>query len=554
MKENKVANCELRVTRKQQELLVIGHWSLAILLLLCSWFSSHAQTGTNDEMIVIKQYKSTLEDADKITVAPTIPEVEITQQKYVYQLPQKDYKSTLFEPNPLKPIALSKEKIERRNGSYIKFGFGTQLTPLAQLAYNDNRVKNLKYGLWYDHLSMRGFQNKYMRFSDDKVGIYLKGTTGKIETGLDFSFHNQRTHFYATDSVEKRQDIFQRFRSYDGKVFIRNTTENKLKLNFKQDLVFNYFEEFRGKSNEWFVGGNTYAERAFNKVHHADFDFNFDISKYKADTVSLQRNIFKVRVGYFYDNDDWLIRGRVGLAVDGKKVYPLTHVTVEKRLYEHYLIALADWQFQFNKNSFHDFALSNNFVNSYLQLLNTRRSDLQVGLKGTAKDFSYNLGFHYKRVWNMAMFVNDTNDMNRFNVIYDNANVYTIHAEMGYNWKENLRSLFSVDYHIFDMDRELKAWHEPGLNLSLKTTYNFKEKILFGLELYALAQANAKLADGSAQLIKGTADLNISTEYIFKKYLSFFINLNNIAHQKYQRYYRYPSFGFNGVIGAKFSF
>jgi hypothetical protein len=337
-------------------------------------------------------------------------------------------------------------------------------------------------------------------------------------------------------------------------VFIRNTSANNLQLNFIQDVVFNYFQEYRGKAKEWFVGGNTYLERAFNKVHHADADFNFDISKFTADSIALQRNIFKFRVGYFFDNDDWLIRGRGGVAVDGKKVYPLADVTVEKRLYEHYLIAFADWQFQFNKNSFKDFALNNNFVNSILQLQNTRRSDVQVGLKGTVKDFSYNARFHYKRVWNMAMFVNDTNNMNRFEVIYDNANVYTIHAEMGYNWKENLRSLLAVDYHIFDMDRELKAWHEPALNVSFKTTYNIKEKILLGLELYALAQANARLADGTAQVIKGTADLNISAEYIFKKYLSFFINLNNIAHQKYQRYYRYPSFGFNGVIGAKFSF
>jgi hypothetical protein len=553
---NRVASNERR-----ERSMVNGQWSMAnsrwllvILISLISHLISFGQAGTNDEMIVIKQYKSTLEDADKITVAPSIPDEEVAKQNYVYQLPQKDYKSSLFEPNPLKPIALSKEKIERRNGSYIKFGFGTQLTPLAQLAYNDNRTKNLKFGLWYDHLSMRGFQNKFMRFSDDKVGVYLKGTPGKIETGFDFSFHNLRTHFYATDSVEKRQDIFQRFRSYDGRVFIKNTGENKLKLNFKQDVSFSYFQEFRGAANEWFVGGNTYAERAFGKKHHVDFDFTFDISKYTADTLALQRNIFKVRAGYFFDNDDWLIRGKGGVAVDGKKVYPLAHVTIEKRLYQHYLIVLADWQFQFNKNSFRDFALNNNFVNSSLQLQNTRRSDLQVALKGTAKAFSYNAGFHYKRVWNMAMFVNDTNNMNRFDILYDHANVYTIHAEMGYNWKENLRSLLAVDYHIFDMDNELKAWHEPALNLSFRTTYNFKEKMIFGLELFALAQAHAKLANGSAQLIKGTADLNVSAEYVFKKYLSFFINLNNIAHQKYQRFYRYPSFGFNGVIGAKFSF
>ncbi len=562
----RVASCELRVAkvamRPQEKFLAWlfsplergrGVFVFTCFLVLGSWFSLNAQTGTTDEMIVIKQYQSTLEDADKITVSPTIPEVEAPKQNYTYQVPQRDYKSMVFEPNPLKPIALSKEKIERRNGSYIKFGFGTQLTPLAQFAYNDNRVKNLKYGIWYDHLSMRGFQNKFMRFSDDKVGVYLKGTPGKIETGFDFSFHNLRTHFYATDSVENRKDIFQRFRSYDGKVFIRNTKENNLKLNFRQDVAFGYFEEFRGKSKEWFVGGNTYAERAFSKVHHVDFDFGFDISNY-TDTAALRRNIFTVRAGYFFDNDDWLIRGRGGVAVDGSKVYPLAQVTVEKRLFEHYLIVLADWQFQFNKNSYRNFALDNNFVSSSLQLLNTRRSDVQAGFKGTVSAFSYLAAFHYKRVWNMPLFVNDTNDINRFKTIYDHAHIFTIHAEMGYNWKENLRSLLSVDYHIFDMDNEAKAWHEPALNLSFRTTYNFKEKMIFGLELFALAQAHAKLADGSSQLIKGTADLNISAEYIFKKYLSFFLKLNNIAHQKYQRFYRYPSFGFNGVIGAKFSF
>ncbi|MFN8293356.1 MAG: hypothetical protein U0T72_06495 [Chitinophagales bacterium] len=528
--------------------------SIGTAMVLLFSFVSMAQSGTNDEVIVIKQYQSTLNDADKITVSPEIPELETTKQTYSYRLPQRDFKTGYFQPNPLKPIALSKEKIERRNQSYIKLGFGLPWMPVAQLEYNERKVKNLKFGLHYNHLSAASFTNKLQRFSNDKVGFYLSGTPGKVEVGTAFSFHNIRNHFYAfADSSTTRKNVLQQLRSFDGNVFIKNAVENNAKLNFRQDIRFNYFMETKGKSNEWLVGGTTNLERAFAKLHHAEADFDFDISNYR-DTAALQRNIFQFKLGYFFDNDDWFLKAKAGLAIDGKKVYPLVQIAAEKRLYQHAIIAFVNWDWVFHKNSFAQFAMLNNFVSSSLNLTNTRRSDLQAGLKGTINGFSYNARFHYKYVWNMPLLVNDTNDMKRFKVIHDNASIFTIHAEAGYNWLNNLQLLFNIDYHIFKMKTEQKAWHEPALDMSLRASYNLKEKFVLGLQLFVLAQSNAKLADGSAAAIKATGDINLSAEYIFKKYLSFFLDLNNIAHQKYQRWYGYQSLGINGVVGVKFSF
>lgn len=517
-------------------------------------FTLFGQSGTSDEVIVVKQYHSTLEDADKIMISPEIPEFEQVNPTFNYQLPQRDFKTAYFQPNPLKPIALSKEKLKRRNQSFIKLGFGLPWMPVAELEYNERKVKDFKFGLNYNHLSAASFKNKLQRFSDDKVGIYLGGTPGNIEIGSGFSFHNIRNHFYAfPDSASTRKNSLQQLRSFDGNIFFKNTRENDALINFKQDLRFNYFMETKGKSYEWFVGGTTYLERAFAKVHHVEADFDFDVSNYH-DTASLQRNIFQFKLGYFFDNDDWFLKAKAGLAIDGKKVFPLLQVVGEKRLYQHAIIAFVNWEWSFNKNSFAQYAMNNNFVSSTLTLTNTRRSDLQAGLKGTLNSFSYLASFHYKYVWNMPLFVNDTNDMKRFKVIYDNANIYTIHAEAGYNWQNTLHLLFDIDYHIFQMKREAKAWHEPALNMSLRAQYNMKEKFLLGMQLFVLAQSNALLADGTTSVIKATGDLNLSAEYIFKKYLSFFLNVNNIAHQKYQRWYGYPNIGANGVIGVKFSF
>ncbi len=60
--------------------------------------------------------------------------------------------------------------------------------------------------------------------------------------------------------------------------------------------------------------------------------------------------------------------------------------------------------------------------------------------------------------------------------------------------------------------------------------------------------------NGEIRTIKGVADLNLNVEYLMNKKISFFGMLNNIAHQRYQRWYNYPSFGINGLVGAKFSF
>ena len=141
----------------------------------CFMAGSHfaqAQTGTNDQVIIMKEYEAKVKDADKVSLSPNIPEEEDRTPKLAYKIPERDYKDIPFEPNALKPLGMSNDKLEKFNSSYIKFGFGSQLTPLAELMYNDNKSKKIKYGFYYDHLSQYGFHIKNQKYSDDKVGAY----------------------------------------------------------------------------------------------------------------------------------------------------------------------------------------------------------------------------------------------------------------------------------------------------------------------------------------------------------------------------------------------
>lgn len=536
--------------------------SLVILTSTVALFGYGQKTGSgvsNEEVIVVKEYEAAIQDAQKITLAPSIPDIQEKTPTFSYSIPSKDYKDFSFEANPLKPIGVSKEKYEKYNTSFIKFGFGSQLTPLAQLAYNDNKAKNIKFGIFYNHLSAKGFNIKNQQFSDDEVGAYFKYVPQKIELGTSFTFHNYRTHFYGTDTLVadtavKAKDIRQVFRTYDATLYLKNSQQNKLGVNYKQTLQFNYLQEQFGKANEWFVYSHTSLDKIIAKQHGVSFDFDFDISRLKADSTTLQRNIFRLLPGYFFDNDDWEVRGKVGLAIDGKKVFPLVDVHVEKRLYQHAIIAFIGYQLTYDKNSLLRLSQLNNFIRHTATIKNSSAGDFNLGIKGAIQKFDYNASFHLHHINNYLLFINDTNDLRRFNAIYDKAVIYNVNLQGAYQIKEWLRFKLTGDYRFFDLKNQAKAWHEPNFKVTFGANYIWKNKISVGVDIYGLTNTNALLSNGEMRTIKGTADINLSIEYLMNKKISFFGMLNNIAHQRYQRWFNYPSYGINGLVGAKFSF
>ena len=215
----------------------------------------------------------------------------------------------------------------------------------------------------------------------------------------------------------------------------------------------------------------------------------------------------------------------------------------------------AGWEIRYQKNSFKSLSERNNFINSNIVLKNTRVSDVFGGLKGTISAFSYNLRFAYKNISNMPFYYTDNFDTKRFYVSYDSkVSDFNGLVELGYNHKDKLRLLATVDINSYSTHDNPEAWYEPLLKADLKASYIFEKKIVVGLDLYGFSSYDGFIAPGKIRTTKGTADININAEYIFNKKLSFFILLNNIAHQKYERWAYYQVYGFNGVIGAKFSF
>lgn len=514
--------------------------------------------GVGDEQVVVtKAYEINIQDAQKQNIQPNVPEIEEKPKVLNYNIPTKDIKDFTFEPNPLKPIALGAEKLEKYNSSYIKVGFGSQIMPIAQLAYNDNKTKNLKFGIHYNHLSAMDYKIKPKRFSDDQAGLYVRYYPKKFEVGMAFNFQNLRTHFFGTDSTEKNKDIRQVYRNYEGTVYFGNGQKNKADIDYKQSVTFNYLTEKFGKTNEWYIAGNTDFRKGIKKQHAALANIQFDVSRLTRDTSKLNRTIITIAGGYAFNNDDWRAHGIFGLTMFGQKPFLYADLHVEKRLYEHSIIAYIDYTHKLRKNSLNSYAHVNNWVENSLDVRNSLVGDLGIGFKGTLQNFSYNVAFHFNHIKQNPFFVNDTMDMKRFLVVYDsNTLVYNAHFEAGYNVKEWLRFTLVGDYNHYQLKNQARAWSEPAFRTTFRANYIWKKKISVYLDLYGVTSTYAPLAvvDGSEIKLKGTADINVGIEYFFNKHVSFWGMINNIANQNYGRFYKYTSYGINGAIGAKFAF
>jgi len=107
----------------------------------------------------------------------------------------------------------------------------------------------------------------------------------------------------------------------------------------------------------------------------------------------------------------------------------------------------------------------------------------------------------------------------------------------------------------FDLDNQLHSWGLPNTEGDFSALYSI-------LEGKANLRASAHIADGiwfrdeENRAREGTVlfDLSVGGSYFFSENIGAFLDLNNLLNNKRNRWYKYPTFGTNFLVGltAKF--
>jgi hypothetical protein len=508
------------------------------------------------------------------------------------------------------------EKLKQIYPFYVKAGIGSSLMPLGEFYVNNTRSRGYHYGLHAQHISAFGKVkdrdgNVFAPANFDRTNVRAFGKILQNNYHLIGSAHymNDGFHYYGIPNENLSKDsLSQRFQQGGGSVdFLHNLSDTTV-INYKLSAAYNYFgtkkniidslADWRAKEHAFQFNGKAWY-KFFEETFYGNLGLRYNGFRYGIadstlsipinDTLSmavdsglvLNNTIIDFRPGVLSELLDKRLKVDVGLAlaVDihrATKVYVYPQVHLSFAVYENVFVPFVGVTGGLQQNTFKSLTAVNPFLLNNA-LLQNEHNPFQVygGFKGTlSKRISFNTNISYGRFMSRALFVNQAlpdpqNDTllvsgNKFGVIYDTLNQMKIEANFAYQMNEKLKIDAIGRFYSYETKNQAFAWNLPQLQFILRGSYNLFDKFLLNID-GTLEGGRKALVYGPGSKVKVEngqyykdlgfiADFNLGFEYRYNQRVSAFIQFNNFAAQRYNRWYNYPILPFQvmGGVTARF--
>ncbi len=579
-------------------LLIKPFMALIISMLYTSFF--WAQPGDNGVIIIQGAGLREVSPASRLNSIPTIIDTNIAAilQEYPLLSPIYSPQASGLKIEELKYSRKDPNK-EKISPFYAKVGIGSQIMPLGEFYFNSIGKSNWQYGLYGKHIScfqkMKDFAPSY--FDRTQSGAFASYYANKFTISSSGHYSNYGFNYYGLrDSlgVVDRKDIAQRFQDAGGDVLfhLHQGQSDSSKMNVKLGVNYNYFTTKRPfedslakwKASEHYVAFNSQLSY---RLGREKFLVNLNVlnNNYKygipGESLSLIDSGFVVNDLMIQFNPGVVtqmmndkLRVAVGVDVTANvrettKPYIYPQAEIKYSMFDDIFIPYVGIKGGLKQNTLRSLTRQNEFMLPNSRLLNESTVfDAYAGFKGVlSKRLSFNIGANYARVNNKALFVSDTlfSNLNKFAVVYDSMNVMTIEGSLSYQMNEKLKIDGIGRFFSYETTNQAYAWNLPQLQFKVRGNYVLNNKFIFNLDVTLETGRKALVYDSTiagivtennqfAASLKTFADINLSTEYKFNKMITGFIQLNNLAAQRYLRWYNYPLTGFQILGGATFKF
>jgi Tfp pilus assembly protein PilZ len=479
----------------------------------------------------------------------------------------------------------------------VKVGIGTELMPLGEVFFDSKRSRKFVYGVHAKHLSSYGNFNDYApaQFDRTKLGMYGAVNEKNYSLNGDLHYNNQGLHYYGwkipTDSVD-RATTAQRYQDVGGTFSFASHKKDSANLNYKVGIEYTNFgskkpledslSDWRAREN--FFAVNTNASYKLGKeIYAADFNIRYNGYKYGVagdtntsilDTGIVVNNTIinlKPTISTYLFNNRFKAKIGVDIVIDAQvktkaHIYPVAELKYS--MFNDIFIPYVGLRGGLKQTTFKSLTAENEFILPNVALRNENTAiDVYGGIKGTlSKRMSFNLSASFARVQNKALFVTDTNYSvgNKFNLLFDTLNLTTLEGSLSYQLNEKLKIDGIGRFYSYGLLNNTYAWNLPQWQAIARGSYNLFDKFLVNLDLnfeggrkalvYAMEDGVTEENNQFAKSLGLVADINLGLEYRYNKRLSAFIQMNNLASQRYNRWYNHPVqiFQFMGGITARF--
>lgn len=468
---------------------------------------------------------------------------------------------------------------------YVKAGMGSALMPLGEFYFNSTRSRSSLYGIHLKHLSFFGgikdkdkIQLAPAGFDKTDASMHYTSFQNHFMLRTDLRYQNHGFHYYGLKSSTANADsIKQRFQTVDTKVSLHSQRGDTSVLNFKTDVAYRFMgtaNPFYDSLSSWKVKENAFKIQALahyrknNELFYGAIGLRHNGYAYgimdsilqPSDSGLLHKNtIIDIQPGIKTTLLDKKLVVDVGFGVSidvaqKTKGYFYPNIYLQYSFLNDLFIPYARIGGGVQQNSFYKLSEENQFIRTNIILNNEIHPyDISLGFKGViSKKMGYGMMANFARINQKAFFITDTvlSSGNKFNVVYDSLNYTKIEGYLTYQQNEKLKIVALGRFHSYEMMHEARAWNLPQIEFVLTGSYNLYNKFIASIGFDMAMNRWAKVYSSGPNVSQENnqyftnlgilADANIGLEYRYNTRLSAFLNVNNIASQRYQKWYNYP--------------
>ncbi len=513
-----------------------------LLLIPAAFLGSQALAQQDESLIqeveVVKSYRPTISDANKISTMPGKEDEQQEKPVFTYSIFSQPIFNT-FSVNTLKAATVAAGPKEDMGFGFVRAGAGNYNRPYGELFFNSRESRNTLFGFHGRHLSSHGKLNLEggdrvnAPFSENEAEMFFKyfsrASVLSLNAGIDhkgFNYYGYPVEAIPSPMLEEDQQINylgsrQTFTKGSFSIGLENPAARKNDFTFDFNFLYHYFgtktgqREHLGKFSvdlkKPFYTGTGLLEAGISYVSVSDVaeTYMLTFGRNQIESGLNQQTWITAKPSYLLGGEvaNVSLGANSWLVIDSGtdlKIRLTPNIRANLVPVKDIITIFAGIDGNFTQNHYSKIAYENPFVNPEHLVKHTFEPfRFYGGFDGKlAPKTNFKLGVNYSVVKDQPLYylfrygysegaVNGGLVDNDFDVIYDNLNllkfnVEVFHASLG---KANL--LLTGNYYVYKMETMDEAWNLPDWDAKFSVGYQISDQLSFTTDLFFTGQRQA---------------------------------------------------------------
>ena len=572
---------------------------LTILVLFGAFHTAVAQDKDNlgtEVVNIVKPYTPEIGDAFKVKATPSLNDsVNTAKKKVTYGIFSVPVAST-FAPAKGKAAQVEKAKRVKLYDNYVRLGFGTYTTALAEFYSNFEIDRDSNFGIYLNHNSSQGEIEDVVldnQFYDTDLNLNYSSRNRDYNWHTDLDLGHKLFNWYGVDEAVAASPTL---------VAAIDPAHSYFQAGLSGGVEFNegFFEKATARVGYF---GDSYESSEIRAVVAPQFGIpitdqkisldlkldylngNFDRNYRNSEAIEYSHLVVSANPSLQILRDDLTLDLGITVATDLNpdaektdiNIYP--SVRASYNVVDEYFIAYGGLEGGLMQNSYQELATENPFISPTIDSLSPtdQKYDLYAGIKGKLSSaMSYNLRASYLAQDNRLLYRNNYRSAsetttagaegyqygNSFAVVNDNLKTLSVFGELNFDVNSNLKMRINGEVFSYTTDLEEEAWNLPDFQASFFADYQIDEHWFAGVTLFYVGERKDQVdvfttsipSNPQPVTVESYFDANAHAGYRLNDQLSFFARVNNALGNNYQRWVNYPVQGIQGMAGATYRF